>query len=330
TLRSTSLRALPTHRPFFNDPREAGEGFPFDNLQHSTLAANVPLHVLHLSRDGNWAFVETTLVYGWMPIQDLAWVDDQFVGNFQQGDFLAFTKDDIPVFDTNGRFRFLTSVGMLLPVRGSQSGQHRVLLAAAGIDRQAVLREGTAPLHGGETFPVILSPQNMAALAEGMMGQLYGWGGSFGGRDCSATVRDLFAPFGLWLPRNSSRQAQVGEVIPLADLPPRQRASRILQQGVPWLTLVRLPGHIMLYIGQYGERAALLHTLWGLRTRTLFGEEGRWIAGRTVITTLEPGQERKGMGFAVSRLLANVESMNILLPVASSGGTIESNASTAD
>ena len=41
----------------------------------------------------------------------------------------------------------------------------------------------------------------------------YGWGGLYGQRDCSSMLRDLYAPFGIWLPRNSSRQAKIGKVI---------------------------------------------------------------------------------------------------------------------
>lgn len=219
---------------------------------------------------------------------------------------------------------------MLLPLRGSRSGQHRVLLAGAGLDRQAVLLEGTVSLESGETFPLLLSPANLAGLAGRMMGQLYGWGGGFGGRDCSALMRDLFTPFGLWLPRNSSRQAQVGEVIQLAELTPRNRERWILEQGVPWLTLVRLPGHIMLYLGEYRQRAVLLHSLWGVRTKDFWGDEGRWIVGRTVITTLEPGLERTGMTFEVGRLLASVDSMNILAPVPAAGESDGDKKATPD
>ena len=102
-----------------------------------------------------------------------------------------------------------------------------------------------------------------------MVGQAYGWGGSLADRDCSATIRDLFVPFGLWLPRNSSKQAKQGTVIPLSDLSPNQREKFLVEKGVPFLTLVRIPGHIMLYIGTHEDRAVVLHTIWGLRTRNL-------------------------------------------------------------
>ena len=89
---------------------------------------------------------------------------------------------------------------------------------------------------------------------------------------------------------------------------------RLINEGIPFLTLVRIPGHIMLYVGSYEGRAALLHTIWGLRTRDLWGKQGRWVVGETVITTLEPGMERSSLSLGISNLRNRVESMNILPP----------------
>jgi cell wall-associated NlpC family hydrolase len=313
-VRRSNLRALPSRSPLFNNPRKAGEGFPFDNLQHAALAANTPLLVTHISKDGSWAFAETSLVYGWMPVNDLAWIDDAFARDFAAGHYLSLTRDAVPLFDSAGVYRFRAGIGTILPLTNTESGKHRVLLAVADQERQALLVEATVPLDHGEVFPLPLTAWRLASLAAGMKGQPYTWGESFSGRDCSATVRDMFAPFGLWLPRNSSKQARAGRVIPLSELTPDRREQHLLAEGIPFLTLVRIPGHIMLYIGEYQGRAALLHTIWGLRTRNLWGREGRWLIGKTVITTLEPGLEQAGLFLDISNLRNRVESMNILAP----------------
>ncbi|MDT8443030.1 MAG: SH3 domain-containing protein [Desulfuromonadales bacterium] len=313
-VRRSNLRALPSRAPLFNDPRKAGEGFPFDNLQHSALPANTPLHVTHISKDGSWVFAETSLVYGWMPVNDLAWIDDAFAREFVTGHYLTLTRDSVPLFDSAGIYRFRAGIGTLLPLISTESGKYRVLLAVADRDRRGHLVESMVPLNHGEVFPLPLNAWRLASLAVGMMGQPYTWGESFNGRDCSATVRDTFAPFGLWLPRNSSKQARMGKVIPLSELAPGGREKHLLSEGVPFLTLIRIPGHIMLYIGGYEGRAALLHTIWGLRTRNLWGREGRWLIGKTVITSLEPGLEQAGVFLDISNLRNRVESMNILAP----------------
>jgi len=154
----------------------------------------------------------------------------------------------------------------------------------------------------------------MAGLAQNLLGQPYGWGGLFGWRDCSATLRDLMAPFGLWLPRNSGDQAQAGaRFIELAELSPAEKEERIQALGVPWLSLLWLPGHIMLYVGAPQGQALVLHSAWGLKTWRPFIGEGRALIARTVITSLEPGKE---LADRQGSLLERVEGLVPLVPPA--------------
>lgn len=315
SLRRLDVRALPTRSPLFNNPRQAGEGFPFDNLQHGVIPAGVPLRVTHFSADGAWAFIETTLLYGWVPVADLAWVDEDFMAAYKTGRYFAVTGDETAVADSAGIYRFTIGIGALLPLVASDGDGdgYRVLIPVADRERRAHLVEGSIAGDRGGIFPLAFTADRVAELAEKMMGQPYGWGDGYAGRDCSGTLRDLFAPFGLWLPRNSSRQARVGRVVPLAELPPREREEQLLAEGVPFATLVHLPGHILLYLGEREGRAAMLHTLWGVRTRDLRGREGRWLVGKTVITTLEPGLEAEGFSLDIGSLRGRVDSMNFPL-----------------
>jgi hypothetical protein len=326
SLRRIDLRALPSSSPIFSNPRRAGEGFPFDYLQHSVLPANTPVHVTHLSSDGSWAFVETLLVDGWVSMDDIAWVDAACAQKFITGSYLAFTRDEVAVQDLTSTYRFKAEIGGLLPIIGKEAAGYRVLLAVADVNRQAQLTEALISSAVGQLFPLPLTPRRITGLADQMMGQVYGWGGLLGGRDCSATLRDLFVPFGLWLPRNSSKQAKVGVVIPLADLPPDMREQLLISAGIPFFTLVRVPGHIMLYLGAHEGQAAVLHTLWGLRTRSITGREGRWVVGKTVVTTLQPGLEKNGFFHGVSNLRNRIESMNLLLPVKYFSGNEETSS----
>jgi hypothetical protein len=312
SLRRCSIRALPTKSPLYLDPQKAGEGFPFDYLQHAVIPANTPLLVTHSSKDHDWFYVETALTSGWLPVADLAWVDDNFIRDFEGDRYVTQTLDNTKVTDALANFYFDSGIGSLLPVIETTTAKHHVLIATADENRQAQLQEASIPRTSAEEFPLPLTTKNIAILAERMMGQPYGWGDRYSGRDCSGTMRDLFAPFGLWLPRNSSKQALEGSVIALQELAPPQREQYLLDQGVPFLTLVRIPGHIMLYLGEYQGRAAVMHTLWGLRTKTLTGREGRWIIGQTVITGLEPGMEQDGVFLKIRNLLGRIESMNIL------------------
>lgn len=48
--------------------------------------------------------------------------------------------------------------------------------------------------------PIPLTARAAAEIGNRMMGQPYGWGGYLFNRDCSLAMRDLFVPFGVWLP----------------------------------------------------------------------------------------------------------------------------------
>ncbi len=86
----------------------------------------------------------------------------------------------------------------------------------------------------------------------------------------------------------------------------------------------------MLYIGAKEGQSALLHTILGLRTRSLTGQEGRWGIGRTVVTTLQPGLQRDGLLLGISNLRSKVESMNFLIPADRSSGPDEESHAASD
>lgn len=46
----------------------------------------------------------------------------------------------------------------------------------------------------------------------------------------------------------------------------------------------------MLYAGSYRGRVVVFHNLWGLRTKNK-GVEGRYVIGRSVLSTLDVGKD---------------------------------------
>jgi hypothetical protein len=124
-----------------------------------------------------------------------------------------------------------------------------------------------------------------------MMGQRYTWGGLDEGRDCSALTRDIFVPFGLYLPRNSAAQARTGRVIPPAGA--GDKDALIAREAQPFRSLIHLPGQIALYLGVYEGKNLIFHNIWGLRTRDASGGcDNRAVIGKAVVTTTDPGRER--------------------------------------
>jgi cell wall-associated NlpC family hydrolase len=314
TTRDTDLRVLPTQRPHFSSPDSDSAGWPFDNLQRSSVAVNTPIFVCHLSTDKNWALVETCFTFGWMPIEDFARVDNEFISTWESGHYVAITRDQTTIIDKKGDFGAKSSLGYLFPLIKETAGKLEVLFAVADKDKNAVIKHGFVSREAAAIKPVRLNYLNVVKLANELMGEPYGWGGLYGNRDCSSMTRDFFAAFGLWLPRHSEDQVkEVGTYIDLSGITSEQKEKIILQKGIPYLTILWRKGHVMLYIGQQNGQALIFHNIWGIKTKDLRGREGRKIIGQAVITTLRPGRELQNFDADSGDLLSNINGMSILV-----------------
>lgn len=359
-VRTTSLRVMPTVRPYFLNPALPGEGFPFDYFQNSSVHAGTPIFISHASVSGKWLFAESAFASGWVLASDVAYVTPEQESEFMSGSLQALIRDDVPFKTINGEYISTGYVGAIFPkVANADTSKMPSLKTDTLVDseeRKAAAKKnllkammgkknenvkykagGAAPhvirrkppvyimvparnaLGQAEFYkvpvwaeqvveiPAILTPRAMAEVAKHVIGQRYGWGGLFGDRDCSSTVRDLFMAFGVWLPRNSSQQAVKGEdVIELKGLTASEKQDAIIENGIPFFSLIGMRGHIGLYLGY--EPATMmplmLHDLWGVRTFNA-DRESRAILGRIAITTLRPGEERKDVkkDYFYSRIL---------------------------
>ncbi len=287
TLYNTDLRILPTHKPVF---RSAG-GYPFDRLQESLIAPHTPLYISHISRDRAWFLVETPYANGWIDVRHVLRVDETFMQKWQNGSYAVVIEDEIPVYDDQSHFLFKAPLGAIFPAVGETDHAVRILHASADANRKAVIRESRIKKDAIAIKPLRMTGINMARVANRLMMKPYGWGGLYENRDCSATLRDLFAPFGIWLSRHSSDQAKRdGHFFDLASLSPEEKKNTILRRGIPYMTLLWMKGHIMLYIGQFQGEPLVFHNFWGVTTTNLWGIHGRLIVGHTAITTLHPAR----------------------------------------
>ena len=266
TVRNADLREMPSHTPRFSEPTPDPRINPFDYFQYSLLPVGTPVFIAHTSRDGNWYYVETPVAAGWVDANDIGIVDEAFEASYKTGSYVAVLRDNVP-----------------LP--GSLAGQVNI-----GTVVTLTLAHEDAAIK-----PLPMTPAQVALIGNVMMGQRYGWGGMFGDRDCSALTRELLTPFGIWLPRNSLSQARSGRRIMLDGMSIKEKEKAILRDGVPFLTLVWLRGHIMLYVGPYKGRPAIFHNVWGVRTVEGASDNERFVIGRAVVSSITPGSELRNL-----------------------------------
>jgi len=301
----THLRAFPTHKPLFSNPLKAGEGFPFDYMQNSGIHSNEPLFVSHYSKDGAWVYVFTSYASGWVRRHNITLLTQEATQSYEANKFLHVTHEHFPLHDSNGTFLTYARIGMMLPYH-DMNGTH----VTVSVYHEKSLVHSVIPRTSVHCGTMRLTRENMVLLLNQLIGRKYGWGGLYEERDCSSTLRDLFASFGIWLPRNSSKQANIGRVISLKGLNKHRKRERIIAEGVPFETILYRRGHVLLYLGVYKGKIMVFHDTWGVRTLNN-GISGRKIIGKTVISTLDLGKEQPDYDPQYAHL-KNLESMNII------------------
>jgi hypothetical protein len=295
TVRETDVRVLPT----VEIAMEAKDDYEFDYFQMSLLSLGTPLAVLHKSRDGRWSYVVTPYVSGWVRSQDIAVAKGRFEIARYLGavDFLVVAGPWAQIYSDRGLTRYAgrLRLGSRLPVTKRAGGVFEVSVPTRRFDGSLAFMHGYVDAAAGVSrgYPPY-SQENVFETAFSMLGRRYGWGGMYGFWDCSSYVRDVFGVFGFVLPRNSTSQSKVGVAVGVFDKETGvEEKYEVLKKAPPGITILRLPGHVMIYIGQVDGRHYAIHDTWGYRIRGPLGRSKLKSVGRVVISELSLGEGGK-------------------------------------
>ena len=246
SLKETDIRAFPTLKPLFRDPSKAGEGYPFDYLQNSTVHANKPLFISHYSKDREWAFIFTSFTSGWIKSNELVVLDSKYTDIWQKAEQVNIIKEDEPIYDTNGDFLFKSKIGMMFALIEEDSDTYTILSVSSYKNSKPLFLKSKISKTIANKGTLKFTKDNLNKIIKEVSKTNYGWGGLYGQRDCSSMLRDLYSPFGIWLPRNSSKQAAVGKVIQLDKLDPEDKLLTIKENAIPFETFLYKKLHILL------------------------------------------------------------------------------------
>jgi len=296
TLRHTDLRLYPSSRGIYYDPHRTGEGFPFDYSQNSSVHLNTPIMVSHYSKDKQWVYAQTSFASGWIKTKDIAFVDTNFQEKFQNDDYAITVKDNLNLSDEQGQIS-LVKMGTIFPI---DPNTKKYLIAKKDTRGFAKLEKVTVnDVDIIAHKPIKFNQYNLAYISKQLVGEPYGWGGKEKCRDCSALTRDFFSPFGVYLDRNSRKQAQQGrEFLSLKGLDAATKKQTIIDNAKPFRSLLAVPGHITLYLGEKNGEPIILHNYWGVKLKN----GTKRVMGRAIITTTQPGAE-----------LANIKKKSMLI-----------------
>lgn len=278
-IRNTMCKTYPTEIPMFSDIHAPGGNFPFDDNIRSVFKIGTPVFVYTLSKNRQWAFVLSNLCSGWIKRADFAYVDKAFIDHYRAQKLGVFVSENVDI-ESKTEFHERVNIGTILPIVSN-----RVLIPTKKPNGNAFLRWA---IHNKEVlkFPLSFSKDNIESIGNKLLNNRYYWGGStYGGRDCSLTIRDFMVTFGLNLPRNSKGQIfhnrQNSDLFFFDKMTTQEKEKYIIEYGIPFLSLIYLPGHIMLYVGQNNGKPVFFHNVMGM---CRFDTKGRFVAGKTVLS----------------------------------------------
>lgn len=295
-IKRTDIRVFPTDESSLASPHHSD----FDQFQHSMIAPGSLVGIYHFSRDHRWAYVQTSFIRGWVQVDDLAISKRKEEILEDEKEFLVITGNFVKIFkDPSFKdLAFIAQMGSTFPLLSPPSPakpslpSYIVKIPQRMPDGSLSFQNGYIPIYE-EVHQGFLpyTQRNVALQAFKMLSHPYGWGDTGGGRDCSRFIMDLFNTFGIFLPRNSKFQAMIGIPLLSKEVGGKKEKQLALDRAIPLATLIRAPGHIMLYLGKHRGKYYVIHSLWG------FQIGGDWIqpsvkkVGRVVVSDLSLGKE---------------------------------------
>ncbi|HSD16871.1 MAG TPA: SH3 domain-containing protein [Thermomonas sp.] len=266
-----ALRAFPTDLRVFNRQGETD----IDRFQESALFPGDPVAIAHASADGAWLFVVSARYAAWVAAEAIAEGDRATVLAYGarvphrivtgakprtlftreqprlselQLDMgvripLANVAQDKPV---NGQHPYASWI-LDLPVRGSDG---RLGFAPALLQRNADTAAGYLPL----------TRANLIRQSFKFLGERYGWGHSYNGRDCSGFVSEVYRSMGVELPRNTSDQSVSPALQRIHFEAATPRAARMAAvEALDVGDLIYIPGHVMMFAGRIDGMPWVIH-----------------------------------------------------------------------
>ena len=264
--RAASVRALPTEVKML----EKEGDIEFDQLQFTKIKLWTPVGIFHESSDGKWFYLQAPYRRGWVKAEDIALFPtrDEIKKYVTQEKFLVVTGESVRLYGDPELRQVIQrpSMGAVLPLSSETSDAYVIRLPIPGEGGklgQAYVARTVDVSIGFLPF----TKRNIIGQAFKLMGSRYGWGGTYDGRDCSGFIQDVFLPLGIDMPRGSKEQSFVG--IQLGHFEYKEDAEakkEVLEAAVPGTTILRMPKHMMIYLGKVNGQYYVIHSTWAERT----------------------------------------------------------------
>jgi cell wall-associated NlpC family hydrolase len=300
-VRRASFRTFPTQLRVFSSKDDTD----IDRFQETAEFPGVPVAIAHASRDGHWLFVVSPRYAAWTEKENVAEGSAAQVFGYADKtpyrvitgatERTVFTREVPGVsqlqLDMSTRVPLQTDLPTDQPVNGQTPyAAYTLQLPLRDADGKlqftpALLQKNTDT--AADYLP--LTRANLIRQAFKFLGERYGWGHAYDGRDCSGFVSDVYRSMGVEMPRNTSKQAISPALEHRAFTDKDSRAARIAAaQALQVGDLVYIPGHVMMVIGQRDGQPYVIHDVGSMSYRKSDGTIARIKLNAVSVTPLLP------------------------------------------
>lgn len=273
----SALRTFPTLDKVFNKAMD----LDLDRFQETAVFPGEAVAILHTSKDGNWLLVQNYNYLAWVQQSDIAIGDKKQIENYlAQEDFLIITGSKILTsYVPNERAvsEIQLDMGVKLPLLSgaeqhdelygqSTAGSYQVKLPTRNQDGslsiETALIGRTQDVHQGY---LSYTPQKVIEQGFKFLGERYGWGHDYNGRDCTGFVGEIYKTFGILMPRNSGQQGKgtYGTNFRFDKNSTTVKKLSVINK-MQIGDLIYIPGHVMMYLGEEEGKPTVIHDVKGL------------------------------------------------------------------
>ena len=295
----TNMRTFPTlDRIFKHQPSD------LDRFQETALFPADVVLVLHQSLDRQWVFAQSYNYAAWVQKKHIAIGSRAEVFDYKNAEnFLVISGDKVRT-NYNPRIPALSELqldmGIRLPL-AAEPRQHNIhgqnpyashtVRMPLRTDAGALVIETALIARSRDVSLGYLrySSRTIIHQAFKFLGERYGWGHIYNGRDCSGFTAEVYKSMGILLPRNSSQQARTAGGItirfqPDSSLKDKLAALKTLSVG----DLIFIPGHVMMFIGNSAGKPYVIHDVTNINYYAASGEYYSNILNGVSVTPLLP------------------------------------------
>ncbi|NJD19182.1 MAG: NlpC-P60 family protein, partial [Gemmatimonadetes bacterium] len=272
-----ALRTFPPRLRVFS----TRDGTDIDRWQETALFPGTPAVIVHESRDGAWWFVVSRQYAAWVEKSHVAeGARDTVLGYARRTPYLVVTGAKVRAVFTPERpavSELQLDMGVRVPllqgwpadslVNGQNPYTGHVVelpvrTEAGALELVPALLPLTADVSAGY---LPLTPAGIVRQSFKFLGERYGWGHGYNGRDCSGFVSEVYRSFGVELPRNTGDQANSPVLDRLGFTEADSHERRLAAVGETQIgDLVYIPGHVMMVIGRLDEVTYVIHDVTGI------------------------------------------------------------------